>query len=497
MASNNNPAANLVAFTSVLADMLSLSVFAGLKEQSLFTSLRTLLADIAGGGWDFSEDDGYGNSDFDGDASQGQLSWPDLVQDWAAFTSSLLQYGSAGFTACITSMVSNADNSFTHSAEADPEHIPPLLGGMAKSDLNRLGRIAGLELHNLGFYVAEVLRRSGLEVQAQNVEEEGRVLWSSSVGLLTDDALKDTSVFNFPTNVPWGTALPQFAAWLHKRGAGILGTASSFVWIMPPPPAADDDFSLPPAPLTPPPYLWPLVLRPGNKSCALSLEDLEGYEAQRSVVMANTRRFLEHGKANNLLLYGARGTGKSATVKAVARAFADKGLKLIEVRKEELEALPIIVELLAQRKLPFIIFHDDLSFESADDSFRGFKSFLEGGIDDKPSNVLIYATANRRRMVKDAASNQAETDGMQEEFSLADRFGLTVVFNSPEQDEYLSIACHIARRRGILGENDDNQKIEDFKQNALRWAKCFNGCSPRTAVQFVDWVEGGTDFPWK
>jgi predicted AAA+ superfamily ATPase len=182
--------------------------------------------------------------------------------------------------------------------------------------------------------------------------------------------------------------------------------------------------------------------------------------------------------------------------------------------------LPGILDMLAGRALRFVIFIDDLSFETADDSFRSLKALLEGGIETRPANVVVYATSNRRHLVKERLAdrpNSAEAaqaaesghapatgdirafDTMQEQFSLADRFGLTVVFTAPGQEEYLRIAEYIAERRGVLTGASGEAARQLFRDNALRWERWFNGRSPRTAVQYVDWVAGsnGGKFPWE
>jgi predicted AAA+ superfamily ATPase len=243
------------------------------------------------------------------------------------------------------------------------------------------------------------------------------------------------------------------------------------------------------------------------------LADLAGYKTQRQVVIANTLRFVEGKGANNLLLHGDRGTGKSATVKAVCNEYAEKGLRLVEVRKNDLFELPRIMDTLAARSLSFVLVIDDLSFEVIDDSFTCLKALLEGGVETRPSNVVIYATSNRRHLVKERLAGRpslaqaaADSNGevrafetMQEQFSLADRFGLSLVFTAPGQEEYLLIAEHIARRRKLLPPAGETPlaEISAFRENALRWEKWFNGRSPRTAVQFVDWYTGGAEFPWE
>jgi predicted AAA+ superfamily ATPase len=168
------------------------------------------------------------------------------------------------------------------------------------------------------------------------------------------------------------------------------------------------------------------------------------------------------------------------------------------------------LNILSSRSLRFIVFIDDLSFESTGDSFTDLKALLEGGVESRPDNVVVYATSNRRHLVKERLSDRPSSaeaanavstgdirafDTMQEQFSLADRFGITVVYTAPNQDEYLRIACFIGRRRGVLGTGEEEQ--QRFRDNALRWERWFNGRSPRTAAQYVEWVAGGAGFPWE
>jgi predicted AAA+ superfamily ATPase len=258
-------------------------------------------------------------------------------------------------------------------------------------------------------------------------------------------------------------------------------------------------------------------LRPAANCDPVRLGDLSGYAEERQVVVSNTLRFLSGcggegaanlpeaslPRANNILLYGDRGCGKSATVKAVCNEYAERGLRLVELRKTELASLPAVMSMLGGRGLRFILFIDDLSFEAGDSDFMMLKAMLEGGIETTPPNVVIYATSNRRHLVKEPRSERPGShadvrafDTMQEQLSLADRFGVTVIFSSPSQDEYLRIAEFIARRYGALPEDADAVRLQRFREDAVRWERWFNGRSPRTAAQFVEWLAGGDDFPW-
>jgi predicted AAA+ superfamily ATPase len=380
------------------------------------------------------------------------------------------ELGSAGqgFYSRVRELVLGSDNPFTLAAEQGRE-AGAFLARLAGDDLDRLGRLASFDIPTLGFNLALYLRSHGLEDAAAGVEAEARSLWQmegqAAGGLLGPDN-------------SWSGSLEALAAHVRQRGAGSLSCHNFFRWTPSPGPAVA---GLP---------------RPVLNSDPISLADLSGYRSQRSLVIDNTLSFLEGKTANNLLLYGDRGTGKSATVKAVCREYADRGLRLLELRKEDMGELPAILEFTASRGLKFIVFIDDLSFEILDDSFTGLKALLEGGVEGRPPNTLIYATSNRRHLVREhhtdrpgGTGDAAIIDTMQEQLSLSDRFGLTVFFTTPSQEEYLDIACFIAERRGLVPDGK-------FRENALRWEKWFNGRSPRTALQFVAWLSGAKPFPW-
>jgi predicted AAA+ superfamily ATPase len=443
-------------------------------------------------------DDEFGHGNFFNFTESFTPMYLDIVRDWAAFTDEFTrnQQGNS-FYVTVAHLTITADNQFTHAAEnrGTRDNLPSLLCAVAKTDLSRLGRLASFDITSLGFYIAEFLRKSGLENLAQNIEEESRVLWAAeSKKAAAEGAEKLLRLF--PEDTDWGTTLSAFTEYIHANGAGQLGMYRSFHWA----PSAVPQ--MPPAQY--PQSAPSLSFRPVHTPDPITLAGLSGYEEQRNIVIANTLRFLEGKPANNLLLYGDRGTGKSATVKAICNEYAPRGLRLIEVRKNDLFQLPALLDILGDRSFRFIIFIDDLSFETIDDSFTTFKALLEGDIETRSPNVVIYATTNRRHLVKERLSDRPSAPGsnggdvrafdtMQEQFSLADRFGLTVVFTAPSQEEFLKIAEFIAEQRGIIGQEERTL----FRENALRWERWFNGRSPRTAVQYVDWVAGGAGFPWE
>ncbi len=229
---------------------------------------------------------------------------------------------------------------------------------------------------------------------------------------------------------------------------------------------------------------------------AITLHELVDYQNERSRVIENTLQLLEGCPSNNVLLYGDRGTGKSSTVKAILNEYHNQGLRMLEVPKAYLADFPLIIRLLKNRAQKFIIFVDDLVFGDNEENYTSLKAVLEGGLESKTPNVVIYATSNRRHLVKEYFSERAGLqsgdhneevhagDSMQEKLSLADRFGISVVFSSPDQNRYLRIVDGIAASRHL---NIDKERLQ---KEALQWALWYNGRSARTARQFVDWIEG-------
>ena len=209
------------------------------------------------------------------------------------------------------------------------------------------------------------------------------------------------------------------------------------------------------------------------------------YEIQRNQIIENTKALLSGKPAANILLTGDAGTGKSSTVKAVANAFYPEGLRIIEVRKEQLRVIPKILDELALNPLKFILFIDDLSFLSDDDDFNGLKAVLEGSVSARSSNVAVYATSNRRHIIRERFSDREgddihRNDAMQEMISLSDRFGLHISFNKPDKNTYLDIVAKLAEQYDA-GSFDD-----EMAASAERFALERGGRSARLARQFID-----------
>lgn len=220
----------------------------------------------------------------------------------------------------------------------------------------------------------------------------------------------------------------------------------------------------------------------------ITLSDLKNYEIQREQVLENTLAFLHGLPANNVLLYGDRGTGKSSTVHAILNEYNTMGLRMIEISKSDISDLTMIRERIADSPMKFIIYIDDLSFDSHEDAFGALKAALEGSLSGRQSNTLIYATSNRRHLIKENFSDRENdvnrSDTLQEELSLSDRFGLCITFLNPaRQDEFFDIVTKIAQDR------DFDVDMQALCQKADQWARRRGGRSPRCAKQFVDYVE--------
>lgn len=217
------------------------------------------------------------------------------------------------------------------------------------------------------------------------------------------------------------------------------------------------------------------------------LSDFSGYELERSKIIANTKALLAGDPCNNVLLYGDAGSGKSSTVKAIANEFKDEGLRLIEVKKNQLYSLPDVMDIISANPLKFIIFIDDLSFSRNDEDFGALKAILEGSASGRSNNVAIYATSNRRHLVKENISDREGDDlhiqdTIQELTSLSARFGLKITFSKPDKSLYTSIVCELAQKYHI--DMPEDELIIKAEAHAIR----NGGRSPRTAKQFIEYL---------
>mgnify|MGYP000695899658 CR=1 FL=1 len=238
------------------------------------------------------------------------------------------------------------------------------------------------------------------------------------------------------------------------------------------------------------------ILTPITNTGDMLLSDIIGYESQKQKLIENTEAFVSGRQANNVLLFGDAGTGKSTSIKAILNEYYSRGLRMIEVYKHEFQYLSQIIAEIKNRNYRFIIYMDDLSFEEFEIEYKFLKAVIEGGVETKPENILIYATSNRRHLIKeswndrndqDNSNDRHHSDTVEEKLSLVNRFGVTINYSKPTQKEYFDIVLHLARRAGVTLPD------EELRAEANKWELSHGGISGRTAEQFVSYLASQPD----
>jgi predicted AAA+ superfamily ATPase len=232
---------------------------------------------------------------------------------------------------------------------------------------------------------------------------------------------------------------------------------------------------------------------PINNMDKVMLGDLIGYEIQKKALLDNTEAFVNGRKANNVLMFGDSGTGKSTSIKAIVNQYYDQGLRMIEIYKHQFKDLSTVISQIKNRNYRFIIYMDDLSFEEFEIEYKFLKAVIEGGVETKPENILIYATSNRRHLIKETWNDHSDmesnaeihrSDTVEEKLSLVNRFGVTIYFSKPSRKEFHNIVAELAKKMN-LGMTEEKLIAE-----ANKWEMKQNGVSGRTAQQFVDYLAG-------
>ena len=346
------------------------------------------------------------------------------------------------------------DNPFTRQIQQTEANLPPALIAAVQQDLQALQSLYLCSSEQLSEWVQAA---AGLNITP--------VAWNQELVGATHDLPIRTKLQQIEN---WADIWKDLAAYYQKFGTGIFAKYQALRW------HSGEFVGIPhPDPV--------------------QLHQLVGYEYQRDTLLKNTEFLLAGYRALHVLLYGSRGSGKSSLVKGLLNEYGDRNLRIIEVAKSDLKDLPTIVEQLRDVPQKFIIFADDLSFEEDDDAFKALKVVLEGNITARPQNVVVYATSNRRHLVREffgdrpRPSNNTEEvhawDTVQEKLSFSDRFGLTLTFEPADQNTYLTIVRHLATQAGIT------LSQADLDSRALQWATRHNGRSGRTARQFVDFLQ--------
>lgn len=239
-----------------------------------------------------------------------------------------------------------------------------------------------------------------------------------------------------------------------------------------------------------------VTFTPINNMDKVMLNDLIGYEIQKKKLVENTEAFVQGRKANNALLFGDSGTGKSTSIKAIVNEYYDQGLRMIEIYKHQFKDLSNVIASIKNRNYKFIIYMDDLSFEEFEIEYKFLKAVIEGGVETKPDNILIYATSNRRHLIKetwndrnDLESNNGlhRSDTIEEKLSLVNRFGCQISYSKPSQKEFFDIVIGLARKNNV------KMTDEELMAEANKWELSHGGISGRTAQQFINYCLGGRE----
>ncbi|HVJ47835.1 ATP-binding protein [Desulfitobacterium sp.] len=370
-------------------------------------------------------------------------------------------------------LVLESDNVFSRQASFKAwENLDTGLKNLVIRDLKAVRRIAGLQPEDLQRMVCERMEKQ-TELPGEEWLErlEQWPLWAPQAGEVQHDSSRAGQFLETTRNEVKKVLLAddeekagrELATFYRKIGVGLMAAGLAFKW---------DGKAKVLVSVTPDP---------------IRKEQLIGQEREQGILFENTNFFLAGYPANNVILYGNRGTGKSSLVKALLQEYCDQGLRLVELSKQDLTDFPLIIRYLAPQPQKFILFIDDLSFEETELAYKALKTVLEGGLEKRPDNVLIYATSNRRHLIRENFSERQGDevnvrDTLDEKLSLADRFGITITFPSPDQEEYLRIVEELAAQEGLTLEK------AQLRQQALRWVMMHNARSGRTARQFIDYL---------
>lgn len=354
--------------------------------------------------------------------------------------------------------IMQADNPFSQQAQRlELGALHPALIAAAQHDLRALQQLYQCEGDRLGQWVQQATGTTLPTWERQDGKPHGRLR----------DIRQLPLGMKLEGGSDWGEAIADLAQYYRKAGVGIFARHHAMRW-------------------------QNKKLIGISSPDPIRLHELVGYESQQSALVQNTQALLAGYPALHVLLYGSRGSGKSSLVKALLHRFGDRGLRLIEVAKADLQDLQIIIEQVRLSPQKFILFVDDLSFEEDEDAYKALKVVLEGNLTARSQNVVVYATSNRRHLIREFFGDRPRPsdadevhawDTVQEKLSFSDRFGLTLTFEPANQDIYLQMVRHLAQLAHLT------IAPAELDRRALQWATQHNGRSGRTARQFIDFLQ--------
>jgi len=438
--------------TTTLLALNFLSIYRGLLKDKVISSLEALLCCL----------------------NKADIELREVVNSYNDYYFELAKSGTMSLQEYIIDKIVFDENPFTFNLQAvQNSGYDSILEKAVLNDLKALQLVSKLEPTMIKAELTELFRKSSYQTFIERLPDWALKNQPSSSPVHIQQIREQ-----FYRSIQWDECLEELKNFHRSYGCGVFVRYIAFVW------EKTDGQG---------------YLKGIDHPDAITLNELVEYQNERSRVIENTLQFLKGFPSNNVLLYGDRGTGKSSTVKAILNQYHTQGLRMVEVPKAYLADFPLIIRHLKNRAQKFIIFVDDLVFGDNEENYTSLKAVLEGGLESKTPNILIYATSNRRHLVKEYFSERAGLhsgnhneevhagDSMQEKLSLADRFGINVVFSSPDQKRYLKIVEGIAANRNL---KIDKERLQ---REALQWALWYNGRSARTAKQFVDWIEGHLD----
>ena len=355
------------------------------------------------------------------------------------------------------------------------KYLAPALVMAAKQDLQSL-----YILYTYGYYLPQWVQQVGGNPVCWVKSTPDLSNHSAGVRAAIVSKLDSKSWGEVVDDLPnhWGELVDDLARYYHQAGLGIFGTYRAL--------------------------RWQERLVGITYPDRITIDSLVGYELQKDTLIKNTKALLLGKPALNILLYGGKGTGKSSLIKGLLNYYPDSQLRLIEVSKSDMRQLPQILDRVTDLPQKFIIFIDDLSFEADDEAFKALKVVLEGSVTARPANVVVYATSNRRHLVREYFADRPRPqdadeiqmwDTVQEKLSFSDRFGITLTFEPADQPKYLEIVHHLATSAQLPNGLPSALAIErdELEKLALQWATRHNGRSGRTARQFIDHLIGDSD----
>lgn len=431
---------------NIYQDYLSLVVFRNIREHKILKLLEKLLML-------FKKETTSAVSESFMSESEIRMTWSEFLFELSNSVKNLNWFE---YFCCL---ILEDDNPFTRMCEQGEEN--PILISLAKKDLKVLQKIASISLTDIESSISKFYNRKNDSLLLPDTFYSKENLFPEIVGNYADCPLLKKGLLILIESEDWSKDYSKLIT-IWTKGSGVFGKSFALLW-------------------------QGQKLKPIFDYDKLYLDCLVGYEAQRSYLFDNTQRFICEKKAENILLSGEKGTGKTSTVKSLIQSFAESEnaersrIRIVEVKRENIDTIPNLVDILKERPFYFIIFIDNICLEDIEKKETGIRILLDGGLEKRPKNIIVYATTKL----------QCEENCSTSKFSISDYFDTTLVFSSLDTDSFISMVCGMTEARGI------SPDFELIRSNAQNWINWFNDSSPHSARQFLDTIESEKVFPWQ